>query len=92
MADHTHHGDFEGQPWELARYITGDGEIHDLTYGDPPPGPDDWGDIEMVTVNLRPDLDEGMYRNYFTPGFTDDYTLEDLVYEAMASYGMVSGE
>jgi len=93
----ANHGDYE-----LAGYRLEGGEWHDVEDGAPLPNEDQWGEIDLVTINLSPGSEDGFYRSAnLIDGFdaapewdweyeSDLYTLDDLAAEMADAYGFAS--
>jgi hypothetical protein len=85
----NHHSVTEnGIEHDLAGYRLEGGDWRDIEDGAPYPAEDEWKNIDLVTVNLAPDSDEGFYRSgVIFDGFDDLYGIEDFVDEIADAYG-----
>lgn len=77
-----------GHDFELAGYRLEGGDWQDVEKGAPLPAEDQWIEIDLVTVNLDPDSEDGFYRAAdILEGFDENYELGDLVDELADAYG-----
>jgi hypothetical protein len=80
----------QGVDYELTGYRLEHGDWVDLEKGGNPPGEGEWEFIELVTLNLEPDTEDGFYRSArVIAGFDEDYELDDLADEMAHSYGFL---
>lgn len=77
-----------GVPYEVAGYRVKDGDWQDVEAGANLPTEAQLGRIDLITINLDPDSDDGFYRSFnIFDGFDDLYGIDDLVDEAADAYG-----
>lgn len=92
--------------YELSGYRYKGKEWRDVEQGAPPPRGKSWDKVDLVTINLAPDTEDGFYRSAsvfggldYAPGHprynflqTDDelYTLDDLAFELALEYGFAA--
>lgn len=75
--------------YELAGYRLEGEDWRDVEKGAPLPGDHEWGEIDLVTLNLDPGSEDGFYRSFeLIDGFDELYTLDDLAEEAKDAYGI----
>jgi hypothetical protein len=96
-------GNYALAGYRLQGHETGGAHVHgwrDVEAGAPLPTVDEWIKVDLVTINLAPDSEEGFYRTANVlggfdapPTFDfyniegDDYTLDDLASEMALAYG-----
>jgi hypothetical protein len=77
-----------GNAYELAGYRLEGGDWQDIENGAPLPEGNKWEHIDLVTVNLDPESEDGFYRSFdIFDGFDELYEIDDLVDEAADAYG-----
>lgn len=82
--------------YKLSGWRTEGGDWHDVENGERMPRQSEWINLDLVTINLAPESDDGFYRSANIlggldggPGDEGNYTLDDLAYELAHSYGFV---
>lgn len=79
-----------GVEFTMTGYRLEHGDWQDMENGDRPPDDGQWEFIDLVTINLKPDSEDGFYRSArLIGGFDADYWITDLADEMAHRYGFM---